>query len=170
MPIGLAARHLTDEEHIGQLGGGVLAKPIERASAAAHSREVDARCSSMNLTADLNDSRPGSKRATEMVGEHEVSQMICAEVDLEPISGPSPSCPHPGIIDEHIHRASRVFKCFRGASCRFQGGEVDLEELRRPTSTGDLIDNRLGSLRRSPRSHYVVPVGGQPDGGGSTNA
>ena len=101
----------------------------------------------MNLTADLDDSHPRPKRATEMVGEHEVSQMIRAEVDLESISGPSPSCPHPGVIDEHIHRASRVFECFRRVSRRFQGGEVDLEELRGPTATGDLIYNRLGSSR-----------------------
>lgn len=67
----------------------------------------------MYLTADLNDAGPRSEGASEVMGEHEMTKMVCPKLDFKAILGNTPGCSNTGVVDQHIDCASSGFEGLR---------------------------------------------------------
>ena len=56
----------------------------------------------MNRAGYLDDPCLRPEGGSQMVGEHEVTEVIHSEVDLETIRGDAPCCSDSGIVDEDV--------------------------------------------------------------------
>jgi hypothetical protein len=124
----------------------------------------------MNRAGDLNDPRPRLEGPSEMVGEHEVTEMVDAEMDLEPVLRDPPGGPDPGIVDQHIQLPVTHLK----AASRLVGGvercQIEVEVFGAASGGFDVADDCLCPLLRATGGDDVKAPAGQLDGGGTADA
>ena len=112
-PIRLHLRETTGEEDVGELGNRVLREPGQTSGAAADAIEVDPLCPAVRLTGDHHDPAARTKCASQVVRQHEVPEVVDAEMDFKSIRSDTPSTTDACIVDQHIEMAVGRFESRR---------------------------------------------------------
>ena len=97
---------LSDEQDVGQLGNRIFVKAIEGPGSPLQLVEVNAVDAKVNRAGHNHDAGAGSKGATQMMGEHEVPQVVHPELELETIRGDASCGSNAGIVYEDVELAA----------------------------------------------------------------
>ena len=145
-PIGLSARHLTNKKHVGKFGYCVIPQSVEGAGLVTNAGEVDPLSLPVDFTAYLGDPRSWSKGAAEMVGEHEVAEMVGPEMDLKAVFGDPSGGADAGVVHQHVDRSPSFFEGPRRGPRRLERCKIEMEKLGRPPAGEDFANDCLGPL------------------------
>ncbi len=129
VPVRPAMGERSHEQDVGQLGNSVFVEAIKGSGAPLEPVKVDALDAEVNRAGHNHDAGAGSKGATQMMGEHEVPQMVHSELELETICGDASCCSNAGVVDEDVELAAGGSKRAASIPGRLERGKVEMEKL-----------------------------------------